>query len=58
MHILNLFPVLYGYLAFGMLYGKDIGVCPDGVCPGHVANGVEGVEEGSLQYHYVPDLSC
>ena len=43
--ILDLFLVLYGYLALGMLYRKDVGVCPEGVHPGYVANGVEGVGE-------------
>ena len=41
-----------------MLDGEDIRVCPDGVCPGHAANGVEGVGESMLQCHYVPDLGC
>ena len=57
-HILDLFPVFYEYLASDMLYGKDIGVCPDGTHPRHVANGVEGVGKGSLQCHYVLDLGC
>ena len=41
-----------------MLDRKDIGVCPDGVGPTHVANGMEGVGESSLQHYYVLDLGC
>ena len=39
-----------------MLDGKDVGVCPDGVHPRHVASGVKGARESSLQCHYVLDL--
>ena len=42
-HFLDLFSVLYGYLVLGMLDSEDVRVCPDGVHPRYVANGVEGV---------------
>ena len=57
-HILDLFLVLCGYLALGMLNRDNVCICPDGVGPGHIANCVKGVEESLLQCHYVPDLGC
>ena len=56
--LLYLFPVFEGYLSLGMLDWENTGVCPDGVGPRHVANGVKGVGVSSLQPHYVPDLDC
>ena len=41
-----------------MFDGKNTRVSPDGVGPGHVANCVKGVREGSLQHHYVLDHGC
>ena len=52
---LNLFPVLDGDLTPGVLDGENVRVCPDGIGPGHVANGVKGVGKDSLQCHYVLD---
>ena len=42
-------PVLYWNLALGMLNGEDTRVGPDGIGSRHVAHGVKGVGEGSLQ---------
>ena len=55
-HLFDLFLVLCGYLALGMLnwdYGR---VGPDDVGTGHIIKGVKRVGESSLQCHYVPDL--
>ena len=57
-HVLYLFLVFDGYLLPDVLDWENTGACPDGVGLGHVANGVKGVEEGSLQCHYVLDLGC
>ena len=54
----SFFLILYGCFLPGLLDWENFGVCPDGVGPGHVANGVKGVGKGSLQCHYVPDLGC
>ena len=45
-------------MSLGMLHWDYGGVGPDGVGTGHIANGVEGVGESSLQCHYVLDLGC
>ena len=45
--------VLYGYLIPVVLYWGNGRVSPDGIGPGHVANGVKEVGECSLQCHYV-----
>ena len=50
------FLIPYGYLSLGMLYWEYRRVCPDGVGPRHVANGVKGVGESLLQCHYVLNL--
>ena len=57
-HPFDLFPVFYGYLALGMLHWDNRRVSPDGVGTRHIANGVKGVGESSLQCHDVPDLGC
>ena len=46
---LNLLPVLYRYLPPGVLEWGNAGICPDGIGPRHVANGVKGAWEGLLQ---------
>ena len=52
---LYLLPVLDGNLLPGMLDRGDIRVHPDGIGPGLIAYGMEGVWEGSLQDSYVLD---
>ena len=44
---LYLLPVLNWDLVPGMLNRENTRVGPDGIGPGHVANGVKGVREGS-----------
>ena len=56
--MLNLLHVLNWDLAPGMLNSKNARVHPDSIGPRHVANGVKGVGEGLLQWHYVPDHEC
>ena len=50
--------VLSGDLKMGVLDGENAWVGPDGIGPKHVANGVKGVREDSLQCHYVLDYGC
>ena len=52
---LYLFPVLDRYLPMSMLDWGNAGVCPDGISPRHVANGVKGNWKGPLQGNDVLD---
>ena len=56
--VVNLFPVLYGYLLPGMLDWGDESVSPDGIGSRHVAYGVKGAREDSLQGNNVLEHFC